>query len=258
MEGWPEFKAAVLKRTGIDLNAYKERQMLRRISTLMSLRGAEDFRAYLGLLQRDPDCLREFIERLTINVSEFFRNPERFQELQERYLPQLLTGRLQLKTWSAGCAAGEEAYSLAILLAENVPGQIMPVLATDLDREALAEAAAGRYPAGRLKNAPADLKERYFISEGDHYTVRPALKSRVRFQRHDLLRDPYDSGFDLILCRNVVIYFTEEAKEKLYSRFASALRPGGILFTGATEQIFQPQSYGLKPIAPFFYQRPGD
>ncbi len=88
MEGWPEFKAAVLKRTGIDLNAYKERQMLRRISTLMSLRGgAEDFRAYLGLLQRDPDCLREFIERLTINVSEFFRNPERFQELQERYLP---------------------------------------------------------------------------------------------------------------------------------------------------------------------------
>ena len=113
---------------------------------------------------------QEFIERLTINVSEFFRNPERFQELQERYLPQLLTGRLQLKTWSAGCAAGEEAYSLAILLAENVPGQIMPVLATDLDREALAEAAAGRYPAGRLKNAPADLKERYFISEGDHYT----------------------------------------------------------------------------------------
>jgi len=256
MQGWPEFKASILKRTGIDLNAYKERQMLRRINTLKTLRGADSFEAYLRLLEQDPDCLREFLERLTINVSEFFRNPERFDELKNRYLPQLLVGRLQLKTWSAGSAAGEEAYSLAILLAENVPGQIMPVLATDLDQEALAAAAIGRYPAERLKNVPAKLKQRYFTFEDGYYEVRPELKSKVRFKRHDLLRDAYDSDFDLILCRNVVIYFTEQAKERLYQRFARALRPGGILFTGATEQIFKPASYGLEPMAPFFYRRP--
>ncbi|MGI6128536.1 MAG: CheR family methyltransferase [bacterium] len=257
MQGWPEFKAAILKRTGIDLNAYKERQMIRRISTLMLTRGASDFVSYLSLLDRDPDCLREFLERITINVSEFFRNPERFDELKHRYIPQLLSsGRRQLKVWSAGCAAGEEPYSLAMLLAENVPGQIIPVLATDLDKQALREAKAGRYPSVRLKNVPPELKERYFTTEGDFYVAEPTLKGRVRFERHDLLRDPYDTDFDLILCRNVVIYFTEQAKEALYTRFAQALRPGGILFTGATEQIFQPQRYGLKSIAPFFYERP--
>lgn len=257
MQGWPEFKAAILRRTGIDLNAYKERQMLRRIRTLMSARGADNFVAYLSMLDRNPDCMHEFLERITINVSEFFRNPERFQELQERFFPLLLAGgRRQLKIWSAGCAAGEEPYSLAIMLAENVPNQVIPVLATDLDKEALKEAKTGRYPAARLKNIPPDLKQRYFNLEDGLYAVNPWLKSKVRFQRHDLLRDPYDNDFDLILCRNVVIYFTEEAKEALYTRFAQALRPGGILFTGATEQIFQPQHYGLKSVAPFFYQQP--
>lgn len=258
MLGWPEFKAAILKRTGIDLNAYKEAQMLRRISALMAGRGAADFVAYLRLLDKDPTAYREFLERITINVSEFFRNPERFQELNDRFLPELLDmacGR-QLKTWSAGCAAGEEAYSLAILLMEEAPGKSLPVLATDLDVEALKEAEAGRYPAARLKNVPLPLRERYFEQDGDFLVVRPFLRSRVRFRQHDLLRDPYEEGFDLILCRNVVIYFTEQAKELLYARFARALRPGGILFTGATEQIFQPQRYGLHSVAPFFYQRP--
>ncbi|HKM38778.1 MAG TPA: protein-glutamate O-methyltransferase CheR [bacterium] len=258
MQGWPEFKAAILKRTGIDLNAYKERQMFRRISTLMSLRGADSFQGYLNMLQRNPDCMQQFLERLTINVSEFFRNPERFRELKERYLPQLLEGRQQIKAWSAGSAAGEEPYSVAIMLAENVTGQRTPVLATDLDQEALAEAMAGKYPADRLNNVPEDIKRRYFTFKGDFYLVRPQLKSKVRFKRHDLLRDPYESGFDLILCRNVVIYFTEQAKQKIYTRFAQALRPGGILFTGATEQIFQPGNYGLEPVAPFFYRRPRD
>lgn len=261
MEGWPEFKAAILKRTGIDLNAYRERQMLRRITTLMASHGLSDFVSYLRLLSHDPAAYRQFLERITINVSELFRNPERFAELRERFLPELLAGaapaggRPQLKTWSAGCAAGEEPYSLAILLAENVPGQDLPVLATDIDAEVLKEAEAGRYPAARLKNVPLDLRRRYFTQEGDFFTVRPSLRARVRFQRHDLLRDPYPQGLDLILCRNVVIYFTEEAKETLYLRFAQALRPGGILFTGATEQIFQPQRYGLRSVAPFFYQR---
>ncbi|MGI6603864.1 MAG: protein-glutamate O-methyltransferase CheR [Firmicutes bacterium] len=264
MQGWSEFKAVILKRTGIDLNAYKERQMLRRLTSLMASRGVEDFGSYLRLLSQDPKALREFMERLTINVSEFFRNPERFQELRERFLPKLLKdasgavgdrGVRQLRTWSAGCAAGEEAYSLAILLADTVPGQRLPVLATDLDADALKEAAIGRYPAARLKNVPPHLQKRYFEQDGDFFTVRPELRDRVRFRRHDLLRDPYEGDFDLILCRNVVIYFTEEAKDLLYKRFAAALRPGGILFTGATEQIFQPQRYGLQLVAPFFYQR---
>lgn len=262
MEGWPEFKAAILKRTGIDLSAYKERQMLRRITTLMTSHGISDFASYLRLLGKDQAAYHEFLEHITINVSEFFRNPERFAELKERFLPELLAraggaagGGYQLKTWSAGCAAGEEAYSLAILLLEAAPGRSLPVLATDIDANALREAEAGRYPAARLKNVPPDVLERYFTREGDLYIVRPALRARVHFRRHDLLRDPYEENFDLILCRNVVIYFTEEAKEKLYARFARALRPGGILFTGSTEQIFQPQRYGLRSVAPFFYER---
>ena len=149
----------------------------------------------------------------------------------------------------------EEAYTLAIILSELIPHYSGIILATDVDQEALQFAQEGIYPPGRLRHLPPGHLEKYFLAAGENYQIKDKIKSQVRFKRHDLLRGPFGRGFDLILCRNVVIYFTEEAKDKIYRGFTQALNPGGILFTGATEQIFASRDLGLINLSPFFYQK---
>ncbi len=221
----------------------------------MQALGADSFRAYYEILKREPRHLEQFFQRATINVSEFFRNPDRFQELKETHLPALLARKNRLQVWSAGASTGEEAYTLAIILSQVIPGYPGIILATDVDQEALQFARKGIYSPGRLRHLPPGHLQKYFLPAGEDYQIKDTIKSLVRFKRHDLLREPFRQGFDLILCRNVVIYFTEEAKEKIYRSFAQALNPGGIIFTGATEQIFSSRDLGLINLSPFFYQK---
>lgn len=249
------FKAKILKLTGFDLASYKEKQILRRISALMQQLGVKDFDQYYRILEQDARQRENFLRRVTINVSEFFRNPERFEELARVHLPAILKRNQKPRLWSAGTSTGEEAYTLAILLLELNPAFAGTVLATDIDQEALQYAAAGVYPPGRLRNVPPAYLKKYFEPAGENYRVKEQVKALVRLRRHDLLRDPFGTGFDLILCRNVVIYLTEEAKEKLYRKFFHALKPGGILFTGTTEQIFNSRELGFINVSPFFYQK---
>jgi chemotaxis protein methyltransferase CheR len=241
---------------GIDLANYKRAQMERRIRSLMKFEGYDDFEAYLKALREDHSKLEKLIERLTINFSEFFRDPAQWEILEKKVVSELYGSNRRLKIWSAGCAAGEEAYALAMILTDL--GIIeASLIATDIDANALEKARLGVYADKSVKNVPDNWLQKYFNMVGDSYQVKDRLKKTTSFKRHDMIEEPPpDSGCDLIICRNVIIYFTEEAKKVLYQRVSGALRVGGYLFAGNTEQIFQPEQLGLAPAeGQFFYKR---
>jgi len=267
---YAEFKSRVLQRTGIDLNQYKHQQMHRRLLGMVERSQASGFMDYFGLLERDSAALATFLDRLTINVSELFRNPEKWQDLRHRVLPPLLATKKQLRIWSAGCSYGAEAYSLAILLAQIDPRVAHSLQGTDIDQAVLTRARQGRFMAQDVRHLDAECIASFFrytppVSVGEDdmpsanatpYTVDPEIRSRVRFFRHNLLAEPFGGDYDVICCRNVVIYFTEAAKNRLFEQFYRALAPGGILFVGATERIFHYREIGYESVLPFFYRRP--
>jgi chemotaxis protein methyltransferase CheR len=253
-------KHKVRKLTGVDLNCYKSQQVQRRLNVYLLRSGYANWARFFREIQDDPEEQSKLKDYLTINVSAFFRDPEKFAYLREDILPQLLRNHPRLRVWSAGCSLGHEPYSLAIALAEATGLYCRhPILATDIDHSALKRAqAGGPYSAEELVNVPPDLLERYFRADGSHdgqYYVIDALRRKVTFRHHDLLADPFETNFDLIVCRNVVIYFTKEAKRKVHQRFHDALRPGGVLFVGGTEVVSQAQSIGLELSGISFYAR---
>ena len=253
---WEEFKAKLKRKTEIDLDLYKAPQMQRRIMNLARRNGYDKYSAYFDKVVQDKDDFAAFIEYLTINVSEFFRTPDKFAKLETDVIPELMKRSSRLNIWSAGCSIGAEPYSLAMILNDMTPNTRHRILATDLDIEILGKAKAGVYNENELKAMSEARKSKYFTRQGDKYAVSPDIKQRIEFKRHNLLKDPFEAGFDLILCRNVVIYFTEEAKDQLYANFFKALKPGGILFVGATEAILNFRKLGYTSYKPFFYQKP--
>lgn len=254
LTGYPVFRKTVLDLTGIDLDCYKGTQMERRLQTIMRRAGVADLAAYARLLAATPSRVKEFQDFLTINVSEWLRNPEKFEELQKGILPDLLKKSPRLRIWSAGCSNGSEPYSVAMLLDELDPMGRHQVIATDLDEEILRVARAGVYQEKDIKGVSSARRAKYFTQQGENWAVKPELKAKVQFQRQNLLSDPYPQDLDLVLCRNVVIYFTEEAKDELYRRFHRALKPGGILFVGGTESLLRARELGYTSASPFFYR----
>lgn len=252
------FMTKIRRLTGIDLGQYKSRQMQRRLGSLLSRNGAKNYVEYYKLLESDRHALQNFLDSLTINVSEFFRNPDKFEELRKRVLPELLNRRDEVRIWSAGCAHGAEPYSVAILMDELSDSVRHSILATDIDATTLAKAKQAVYREVDVKNVSRHRLSTYFIHdrEASTYAVRPHIRDRVVFQVHDLLKDPFPTDLDLILCRNVVIYFTEDAKASLYKRFYESLREGGVLFVGGTEMVFGASSMGYESVSPFLYRRP--
>jgi chemotaxis protein methyltransferase CheR len=253
---WSEFKRRLKVKTGIDLDLYKANQMQRRLGNLMTRNDKRTLVELFEYVEADKERFRSFIEYLTINVSEFFRTPDKFSELEARVIPDLLSKSPRLNIWSAGCSIGAEPYSLAIILKEQTPTTRHRILASDLDIEIIARAKEGYYLENEIKNIPPNRKNKYFEKRNDRWYVSNEIKSCIEFKRHNLLLDNFESGFDLILCRNVVIYFTEEAKDQLYRRFFEALKPGGILFVGGTEAILNFRDIGYESYMPFFYRRP--
>lgn len=254
---WELFKQKLNRKTGIDLQLYKEQQMRRRINNLIQKTPFKSYTTFFDDAARDKQKFADFIEYLTINVSEFFRNPDKFNLVESDIIPYLLKKSDSLNIWSAGCSIGAEPYSLSIILKEMTPNKRHRILASDLDIEILGKAKKGIYTADEIKAMRADRKVKYFTKTTDgKFAIKPEIKMMVDFKRHNLLKDPFESGFDLILCRNVVIYFTEEAKAELYKNFFKALKPGGILFVGGTESILNARQIGYATYKPFFYQRP--
>jgi chemotaxis protein methyltransferase CheR len=252
------FRKRAYQLTGLDLTSYKAPQMHRRLQALLQRLKVTDFTAYARLLEQDAVRRQEFKDYVTINVSEFFRDADRFAQLERQVLPGLLEGGKTVRVWSAGCSIGAEPYSLAILLRELGPGRNHTILATDIDQTILDRARAGKgYLATDIRNVGAQRINRWFTADPDgRFSIGPQPRTMITFQKHDLLRDSYPTGpFDLVTCRNVVIYFTEEAKDRIYQGFANSLRPGGILFVGGTEAIMRPRALGLQIVGPGFYRK---
>ncbi len=249
-------KSRIKNLTGIDLDNYRERQMRRRLTSFISRTSAPSVTAYCRMVEMDKAMLDELRSFLTIKVSEFFRDPLPFEQLRTEVLPQLLMDRMHLNIWSTGCSVGGEPYSIAIILDKLTPFAKHRILASDIDEISLERAkAGGPYRSTELRNVPTQFLREYFDIRGDCYQVNDKIRRRVEFRRHDLLRQPFERGFDLIVCRNVTIYFTEEAKWRLNQQFYQSLSPGGVLFVGGTEAIARARELGLVTRGHCFYQK---
>jgi chemotaxis protein methyltransferase CheR len=239
----------------IDLEQYKRPQMERRIRTFASGRGVDALPTYLSVLRKDRTELEAFLDRITINVSQLWRNPEQWDVLAKHVLPELAAeGRI--RAWSAGCSYGAEAYTLAAVAADSVPQTRIEVRGTDIDERIIARAKTGRFNAADARTAPAKQLERWFVRDGDEYVAKPELQRVTRFDTGDLLRMRIaPSSYDLILCRNTVIYFNEEVRDDLHARLVAALRPGGVLIVGATERVADARGLNLTSPHPFTYRK---
>ncbi|MDO5382398.1 MAG: protein-glutamate O-methyltransferase CheR [Eubacteriales bacterium] len=257
IKDYEEFKKFVLDSTSIDLNAYKERQMKRRIDTLISRNKYDGYDSYSRALKTDSKLMDEFVNYLTINVSEFYRNPALWKKLEDVILPDLINEfGPRLKIWSAACSTGDEPYSLAMVLAKKVPMNNIKIYATDIDETVLEKAKDGVYGAASLNGLPAEFKDKYFEKMGDRfYKISDEIKKCVEFKKSNLLKDPYPTGCHLIVCRNVMIYFTEEAKLEIYKKFNNSLVQNGCLFVGNTEQIINHKELGYDFDELFFYRK---
>ena len=250
-EQYQLMKGAIRKYCAVDLEIYKENQTRRRLAGYLADRKvtAQEYISSLGGNKDEILKLRDFI---TINVTEFFRDSAHYNELRTNILPSLLKPGKALSIWSAGCSRGAEAYSIAMLLKEQSPLLHHTIVGTDIDDRSLALGrAGGPYPDAELRAIPPDLKAKYFEDD----LVAPAVRKMVRFESRNLITAPLAGPFDLIVCRNVVIYFNDEAKALLNTAFAKALKPGGLLFIGATEVLLSPQKFGLQRVSDSFFQR---
>ena len=255
-DNYEKFKKDILQLAGIDLNSYKEKQMRRRINTLITKNNVKTYNDYVALIKKDKEKFDQFINFLTINVSEFYRNPDQWKILEGQVFPELIKkfGK-NLKIWSAACSTGDEPYPLVMALSRQVPLANIKIIATDIDNQVLDTARMGLYNEKSIASVPDDLKKKYFTKVGSSYQISDEIKKRVEFKKHDLLKDPYPSGCHLIVCRNVMIYFTEEAKEEIYKKFHKALQPGGVLFIGSTEQIMNYRELGFDRHTSFFFEK---
>lgn len=239
----------------INLLHYKENQMKRRLMSLYEKKGYKDFQEYFLAIKTNEKIRSEFLDRITINVSEFFRNGARWEVLEKEILPSLVKGKSKIKVWSAACSTGEEAYTLVMVLSNFFDLRNIQIIATDIDDMVLQKARTGKYNEFSVKECPPRYLQKFFVKKDNDYYVSDEVKRCVTFKKQDLLKDKYDTMHDLIVCRNVMIYFTEDAKEELYYKFSDALKSGGVLFVGSTEQIFQPQKFSLATENTFFYKK---
>ncbi|MDF1617537.1 CheR family methyltransferase [Petrocella sp. FN5] len=259
IKDYESFKREILSLTKIDLNAYKERQMKRRIDSLIKKNGVSDYDAYVKELKNNKEVYEEFINYLTINVSEFFRNTAQWEVLEKEIFPYIFDkfGK-RIKVWSAACSTGDEPYSLAMVLSKFIPLNQIQIIATDIDKQILSKAREGIYNEKSIAGVPKAFKDKYFEKIGASFRVSDDIKKCITFKEHNLLKDAYPDHLDLIVCRNVLIYFTEDAKSDIYVKFNKALKKEGILFVGSTEQIIQSQRYNFETNKSFFYKKTGE
>ncbi len=245
---------------GVDLMQYKRGQMERRVRTWVQRRGSASLPVYGDLLRRDPDELDAFLDRITINVSHLWRHEQQWDALQHEILPALAAGAGRVRAWSAGSSYGAEAFTLAAVCREaGLGGTGVPVsiVGTDLDRRMVARARTGEFSAEDARTAPAALLHRHFEPlHGGAWRATRELRAMVRFEQGDLLRMPVPPGrYDLVMCRNTVIYFTEAVRDALHRRLVDALAPGGHLVVGTSERVADPRGLGLSSPHHFVYRK---
>ena len=247
---YEQLQVIIRRLTGINMTSAKRTMVTRRVHNRMLERDIDSVDRYLQLLDAgDPFEIELFSNAVTTNLTSFFREHHHFEFLEQRFFPAFLQGHLgrgnTLRLWSAGCSTGEEPYSIAMSMLENLPNIARydaRVLATDIDSQVLAACARGHYNEARIAKVPAALKARYFeqsVVDGvSTYVATKALRQRIVFNQLNLLeRWPMSGPFDLIFCRNVIIYFDKDVQRELVNRYADALTPDGILIVGHSESL---------------------
>jgi two-component system CheB/CheR fusion protein len=242
-----EFDALLdyLKRArGVEFSAYKRASLMRRTQKRMQTVGIDRFADYTDYLEVHPDEFAQFFDVVLINVTSFFRDELSWQFLRDEVLPPLLASRSRvepLRVWTAGCASGEETYSIAMLLAEALGRdefrERVKIYATDIDEGALNQARAATYNEKQVEAVPPALRDAYFTREGDRFLFDKALRRSVIFGRHDLILDAPISRVSVLMCRNTLMYFNTEAQSRILARFHFALADTGILFLGKAEML---------------------
>ena len=229
-------------RTSHDFSNYKPATIRRRVDRRITIRGLKNIAEYAHLLRENPDEATALMKELLISVTNFFRDPDAFAVLERRVIPRLFedkSGMDQVRVWSAGCATGEEAYSLGMLLIEHASTRpesaAIQIFATELDEEAIAVAREGLYSDADVGDLTPERLRRFFTRDAGGYRVRRELREMVLFAHHNVIKDPPFSHLDLIACRNLLIYLNRTIQDRVIETFHFALRPGGVLFLGASE-----------------------
>jgi chemotaxis protein methyltransferase CheR len=239
-------KSRIFNDTSIDCHQYKENYLKRRIRVRMYANSLKTYGDYLKLLRADPAEYDFLLEDLTINVTQFFRDLEVFKLLEEEVFPLLIYNKVKsnrrvIRFWSAGCASGEEPYTVAIimkeLLGEEFANFMISIIGTDIDNKILTDARKGLYLSRQLENVNPVYLNRYFKKLGDSYLISDDIRDMVRYREMDLFADSKTAHFDVILCRNVMIYFTKDMQKKLFDKFHESLNVGGYLIIGKTETL---------------------
>lgn len=254
-DDYTRFCDGLRQLTGVDLSQYKRPQMERRLRSFLERRGFRTLTESLPSLRNDRAELDALLDRMTINVSQLWRNPEHWQVLEKTIIPELgASGRV--RCWSAGSSYGAEAYTLAALCRQVAPRARLEIVGTDIDRRMVDRATRGFFSAEDARSAPPEAMRKWFEPVDGGWQAREELRSICRFEVGDLLRiSPPRARFDLILCRNTVIYFSEPIRDELHARLAGALASGGYLMVGATERVANPAGLGLESAHPFIFRK---
>jgi chemotaxis protein methyltransferase CheR len=248
-------KKKIRQHLDIDLDAYKTQQMRRRLGNFVSNNGGR-VSQFARRLDTDAELRGRLRDMLTINVSEFFRDAGQFAQLRSTILPELLKRSHRFSIWSAGCSRGQEPFSLAMILSEMAALRRARILATDLDRDSLLRAkSGGPYSQDDLRSVPRSMVQKYFEVSPEGYTVTQRIREIPEFREHNLLSDPFPSAVDLIICRNVTIYFSSEIKSDLARKFHQSLKPGGVLFIGGTEALIGAEGSWFQRLSGNFYRK---
>jgi chemotaxis protein methyltransferase CheR len=239
-------KRRIYNDTSLDCHQFKENYLKRRIRVRMHANDVQTYSEYLHVLASHPMEYSHLIKDITINVTQFFRDPKVFQLIEEEIFPLMIYNKVShnrkvIRCWSAGCASGEEAYSVAILLfdllGEEFKSFMVSIYGTDIDETSLEIAKIGRYPQIQLENIKPEYLDRYFHFDGEMYQISDELKDMVKFNNQNLFVDDCRAHYDVILCRNVLIYFTKEMQTVIFKKFYDSLNEGGYLIIGKTETV---------------------
>lgn len=236
----------IFAERGLDFRDYKKSTLKRRIQKRLTATRKSSYEEYAGFLDIHDDEYVKLFNDLLINVTEFFRDPEAWEVIENEVIPDMFLRKKKgdaIKVWSASCATGEEAYTISILLAEKLGDAIkdyeIRIYATDIDEDALAVARRGIYKPEKLKNVSPLLLDKYFTKENDSYRINRSVRQMVTIGRQDLITDSPISHLDLLICRNVLIYFNNSLQKRLLSRFVYSVNTGGYVFFGKSEKILR-------------------
>ena len=255
-------KRMISQSAGLNCSGYRDEYLKRRFEIRLKATSTNTYARYILYLKKHPEEFTNLLNDLTINYTTFFRDSDVYQYLEHKLLPKLFLSKRPIKIWSAGCATGEEPYSLSILihklLGRRLLFQPVTIIASDIDKDALSKAQRGVYQSRHLSTMDKSLIDQFFTKDEEKYIIKDLTKKIITFEQFDLMKEPKHCSFDLILCRNVMIYFSKEGQQHIHMNFYRALRDGGYLITGKSEiltgepaVVFDPLDYITR-----VYQKP--